>query len=160
MSKFVLDADAAIKLAKAGVLEKLAEHSKCIMPRQVYDEVMEGKEKMLEDAFAVEALVLNKRLKIVEVDTDEIQESLGTGEKAALAAFGKHKAEAIVSDDRKVLAKLEARGMPFTTPANIIVILAANKKLTREEGLHALNKIKNSIREDVYMKAKEAFGGK
>ena len=113
MSKFVLDADAAIKLAKAGVLETLAEHSKCIMPQQVYDEVMKGKGKMLEDAFAVEALVLNKRLKIVEVDTDEIQESLGTGEKAALAAFGKHKAEALVSDDRKFLAKLEARGMPL-----------------------------------------------
>ena len=160
MYKFVLDADGAIKLAKAGVLEVLAEHSKCLMPQQVYNEVMKGKEKKREDAFAVEVLVLNKRLKVVEVNTDEIQESLGTGEKAALAAFGRYKAEAIVSDDRKFLAKLEGRGLPFTTPANIIVMLTASKKLTKEEGLHALNKIKNSIREDVYTKAKEALGGK
>lgn len=159
MYKFVLDADGAIKLSKAGMLETLAEHSKCIMPQQVYDEVMKGKEKMREDTFAIEMLVSNKKLKVVDVNIKEVQENLGLGEKAALAAFNTYKVEAIVSDDRKFLNKLEAKGVSFTTPANLIVMLVANKKLTKEKGLRALNKIKNSIRDDVYNKAKEALGG-
>ena len=50
MYKFVLDADGAIKLAKAGVLEVLAGSSLCILSRTVYDEGLEALEKIKLDA--------------------------------------------------------------------------------------------------------------
>ena len=159
MYKFVLDADATIKLAKAGVLEDFAAFAECLIPKQVYDEIIKGKEKNREDAFAIDKLVSDKKLKVVNAEIEGIQENLGAGEKAALATFKTHKAEAIASDDKKFLNKLEAGGVPFTTTANLIVALVTNKKLTKDRGLRALNKIKNSIKADVYNKAKEALGG-
>lgn len=159
MYKFVLDADGMIKLAKAGVLEKLAESAVCIVPRQVYDEVMRGKEKMHKDAIITESLANQSKIKIVEHGKTEFA-GAGAGESAALAVFRKEKAGSIISDDLRFLAQLEKENIQFTTPANAVVWLAKSSKITKEEALDSLEKLKEFVRKEAYERAKNLIGGK
>lgn len=160
MYKFVLDADAAIKLAKAEMLELLAESSRCILPQKVYEEVLKGKEKMYEDAFKTESLVAASKIRVAEGGETEETAGLDIGESSALAVFKQEKADVIISDDRKFIAKLHTDKIPFMTPPEIIVWLAENGKITSDKGLEALEKIKLEVREEVYERAKNSLGGK
>ncbi len=159
MYKFVLDADGIIKLAKAGMLEKLVESAVCIVPRQVYDEVMKGKGKMHKDALITQSLVAQSKIKIAEHGKTEFA-GAGAGESAALAVFRKENADSIISDDLRFLAKLEKEDITFTTPANALVWLAKSSKITKEEALYSLEKLKEFVREEAYERAKNLLGGK
>lgn len=159
MIKFVLDSDAAIKLAKAGVLEKLAVFAKCFMPKQAYQEVLRGKEKMYEDAFEIERIVENRKIKIINVKA-QIMEGFGAGECAALSLFNKLGEDIVISDDRKFLSVLEKQGVPFIIPTDIIVMLAVKKQISSKEASEALDNMRSLVREENYKKAKEAIGGK
>lgn len=159
MSKFVLDADAAIKLYKAGVLEALASFAKCSITRQVYQEILKGKDKMYEDAFDIERLVDKGKIAVCETKAEEI-EGLGVGECSSLAIFQKLKGDAIVSDDRKFLSVLEERRVPFIIPTDIIAMLAIKQKISKNEAVSALDEIKRLVREENYTSAKRNIGGK
>ena len=158
MVKLVLDADGAIKLARAGVLKHLAGFAKCFMPKQTYQEVLRGKEKMYDDAFIIEELAENKEINVIDVKAEE-RIGLGPGESAAFVLFQKLKADAIVSDDRKFLAFLEEEEIAFLTPTHAIVLLAVKKVLSKGDSLAALDKIRSLVREQNYHDAKEMIGG-
>lgn len=158
MVTFILDTDALIKLAKAMILPVLADRTKCVVPSQVYNEVLKGKENMYEDAFIVEELI--KRGKIKTVSVKEIPTmSLGKGESAALALFQRIKADAIISDDRKFLTVLEGKDIPFIIPTDVIAILAINRKISKQEANKALKRIQSIVRKENYQKAMEMIGG-
>lgn len=160
MYKFVLDADAVIKLAKAGVLEVLAESSLCILSQTVYYEVLKGKEKMYEDAFKTESLVAMSKISIADGNETEENAGLDRGESSALAVFKQEKADVIISDDRKFIAKLREDKIHFMTPPDAIAWLAEKAKITNDEGLEALEKIRLDVKEEVYERAKNLLGGK
>lgn len=159
MVKFVLDADGAIKLAKAGLLDALAKSSVCIMPQEVYKEVLKGKESMFEDAFTVEALVSAEAIKVPKHAYACTFPDLGAGENAAAAVFKAEKADAIISDDLKFLKNLQSEHIQFITPADAIIWLSKKRKLTKAEGLNALKLMKKIIRKEAYERAKSSLGG-
>ncbi|MBI3033987.1 hypothetical protein HYY72_02410 [Candidatus Woesearchaeota archaeon] len=159
MVKFVLDADAAIKLAKAGVLETLTSFSKCSITKQVYQEILKGKDKMYEDAFEIERLVGKGKIFVSEVKAQEV-EGLGIGECSSLEIFQKIKVDAIISDDRKFLSVLEAKKIPFIIPTDIIAMLSLKKCISKNDALGALDRMRLSVSEDSYNSAKRIIGGK
>ena len=158
MLKFVFDADAAIKLAKAGVLEKITMFAKCIMPKQVNEEVLKGKEKMYEDAFIVEELVHKNKINVTTTNHEQIN-GLGAGECSALALFGVFKADAIISDDRKFLSLLEMREIPFITPIDAVTLLALKHCITKQEAINALTRLRKLVRKENYQEAIKTIGG-
>ncbi len=159
MVKFVLDADASIKLSKAGVLGALTSFAKCSITTQVYQEVLKGKDKMYEDAFDIEGLVGKGKIAVSEVKAENI-EGLGVGECSSLAMFQKLKGNAIISDDRKFLSVLESKRIPFVISTDVIAMLSIKKFISKNEALDALDKIRQSVREESYNSAKRIIGGK
>ena len=159
MYKFVLDADAIIKLAKAGVLEKLADNAYCILTQEVYEEVIKGKEKMYPDAIATEDLVQSGKLKLLKKTRSEEAKSAGLGEKSALAAFQLYRGDALITDDAKFIAQLKKNNIKFIIPSDVIIWLVKVGKLTREDGLTALEDVKKSIRKDAYKDAVDLIRG-
>ena len=55
---------------------------------------------------------------------------------------------------------LKEQNIPFMVPTEIIVALVFSKQLKKEEGLHALYKIKELVRKENYESALHALGGK
>ena len=152
MVKFVFDADGAIKLAHAGVLSVLATQTVCIMPQAAYNEVMKGKEHMYEDAFIIEALVEGKKLSIVKAVASN-HTNIGLCERSVITAFHKYRADVIVSDDAKFLSILEQEHTAFITPTDIIVWLVIHNRLSVQESLAALEKIRPFVRQSAYENA-------
>lgn len=159
MIKFVLDADAAIKLSKAQVLDALASFAKCVVTKQIYQEILKGKDKMYEDAFDIETLVNKGKITVQDIKAGQI-EGLGIGECSALAIFQKLKGDAIVSDDRKFLSVLEAQRVPFVIPTDVIPMLFTKKRISKNEAMNALDRIRKLVREENYNVAKIKIGGK
>ena len=158
MYKLVLDADGTIKLAKAGVLETLADNADCILTQVVYKEIMRGKEKMYSDAFLVEELVKKGRLALAKI-LPVGNEDTGAGEKSALAAFKKINADALVTDDARFIALLKREGVRFVIPTDVIVWLVNTGKLSKTEGINALDKMKETVRKDAYEEAVSLIRG-
>ncbi len=129
------------------------------MPRTVYEEVMKGKEKMHEDAFVTESLVGESKIKVINKTEEKVTEGLDIGESAALAGFKKEKADALLTDDQKFINRLLREGSLFMTPPTTIVWLAGNGKVTKDEALKSLEKIRVAIREELYESAKSLLGG-
>ncbi|MBI3051561.1 hypothetical protein HYY74_03820 [Candidatus Woesearchaeota archaeon] len=159
MVKFVLDADASIKLAKGGVLEPLIRSAKCFITKQVYEEILKGKDKMYEDAFCTERLVREGKLSLSNITAEGI-EGLGEGECSALALFRKLMADSIISDDRRFLSILEARRIPFIISTDVIAMLCIKRQISKIEAMAALEKIRRLVREENYNSAKRTIGGK
>lgn len=86
----------------------------------VYDEVLKGKEKMYEDAFKTESLADMSKISVADGDETEEAAWLDSGESSALAVFKQEKADVIISDDRKFIAKLLRDKIPFMTPSDMI----------------------------------------
>ena len=160
MYKIVLDADGLIKLAKSGLLNKLTQLAKCFISKQVYIKAVErGKEKMYEDAYAIDALIHSGKIEVISIKANIIESSLSSGEISSLELYKKLKADAIISDDRRFLNLLNQEKCEYIIPADIIVVLAKNKKVAKEEAIKSLNKIRTLIREDVYLSALKRLGG-
>ncbi len=160
MVKFVLDADALIKLAKAGILSRFATFVKCFVPEHTYKEVLRGKEKMYEDAFVTEELVKTGRIKVMNTKNEHQIQGLGQGECAVLALFKDLRADAIIGDDRKFLSVLELQEIPFITTADAITFIALKGGVTKDEANTALDAIRMLVSEENYQQAKETIGGK
>lgn len=157
--RLLLDTDAIIKLAKAGVLEVLTEHTKCAVPMQVNQELLKGKERLYEDAAVVEELARQRKLRILS-RTGEKRLDLGMGESALLQLWEDQGADAIISDDRKFLSVPEERGVPFIIPTDVIALLFLKGWMTKDEAIIALERIRPWTREMNYDKARTMIGGK
>ncbi len=159
MSKIVFDADGLIKLARAGIVDLIKQD--CIISQEVFEEaVTEGKKRMYEDAFEIERLVKQRKIRVVKTSNIKEIPGLGTGELSALALYLQTKSKAIVSDDRRFLDILAEEGIPFIIPTEVIVALALNKTISRKQGLNALLRIKEFVSKDNYESALQALGGK
>ena len=157
MVKVVIDADGLIKLVKSGIFPIPYQ---CIIAEEVRQEtVVEGKKKLFEDAFYIENMIKGGNIKVVHAPKPST-EGLGKGEQASLSLFKEINADAIISDDRRFLNHLEKESISFITPAECIVRLAEARKITREQGKAALEKIKTLIRKESFDSAMDALGGK
>ena len=133
-----------------------------LVPETVYEEaVVRGKRELYEDAFDLEGLLTDEGVPIVrsnpEPQADRLLEgvtSLGAGVRSALRLYFAEGADAILSDDRVFLNFLSRNSVPFGTPVNVVVGLAKSGRVSRKEGLEALEKMSGFVRADVYERAK------
>ena len=156
MSTIVADADGLIKLGKSGALPALLSAARVLVPRAVWEEaVEEGKRGMHEDAQVLEGLLLAEPggAEVVEVEgAIGIGGSFGAGEAAALAAFRRYGADAVLTDDRAFLGLLAGSDppVPALVPTAAIVALTEGGHLNIGEAKEALDKIEPSVRKDAF----------
>lgn len=155
------DADALIKIGKAGFLEVLAEEAELIVGPEVYREaVIEGKSRGYADAYGLEQIV-DAHVRV----TDKVSESqaqverlakelaIGAGEREALNLYLQEAADAILSDDRLFLGALDRLEIAYLTPAAALLWLVERGSLPREDALQALENLRPLIRGGQYKAA-------
>ena len=154
--KLIIDADAMIKLYRSGVLKGVISEFSCKVPRAVYDEVVtQGKYRLYQDAEAIESIV-SGNIEIVETPRPQRPETgLGCGELGILEVLQQEMDLIVVSDDRRFLNELTRLGAGFLTPADILVLLAARKMITKLEARKALERLRPLIRAAAYHEALE-----
>jgi len=170
----VADADGLIKLGKSGALPALLLAARVLVPQAVWEEaVEEGKRGMHEDAHILERVLLSESggAEIVDaegVDAEgaekvqgdappDIAASFGAGEAAALAAFHRYVADAVLTDDRAFLGLLAGSDppVPALVPTAAVVGLAEGGHLTLGEARETLCKLRPSVREGAFGAAME-----
>ncbi len=145
----MFDADALIKLTKAKI--PLSIKKNCIISEEVYEEtVVEGKKYEYEDAYAIEELIIQEKIKIHKAEKIKNKYNFGKGELSTLSLFLELHADAIVTDDRKFITLLEMMNIPFIITTEFIVGLVLSSQLEKREGIEALNRIKSYIRKENY----------
>jgi len=159
----VLDSDALIKLTKAGCLGKILGTIDCFISNEVYEEtVIDGMKRFYEDAFQIDRLVREGKLKIEETRNNEMAQNilegskLGKGENSTLHLFFNMNASAIISDDKAFLNILHQNNIPFIIPTDLIVRLYELKILTMAEFMKALDTIKPYVSKHNYDRAKNS----
>lgn len=155
MKIVVFDTDGLIKLARSGIFSQLS--SAGIISEEVYQEaVVEGKKRFHQDAFMIEQLVQEGKIKVEQVKYKDIP-LLGKGETSSLALYYEIKAQVIVSDDRQFLTYIERLEIPFLVPSEFLLFLTLTKQAKNKECLEALEKMKDLITIQNYYDAKEAL---
>ncbi|MEE9230670.1 MAG: hypothetical protein V3U86_08190 [Acidobacteriota bacterium] len=161
--KVVCDADALIKVGKAGFLEVLAAEVELVVGPQVYREaIIEGKSRGYADAYDLEQSV-SKLVRVREkapksqaqVKRLSTQFAIGAGEREVLNLYLQETADAVLSDDRLFLSALDTLDVPYLTPAAALLWLVEHKSLLRKQALEALEKLRPLIRGEQYTTALE-----
>jgi rRNA-processing protein FCF1 len=139
------------------MLSVLVNSYACGVPDTVYEEVVtKGRERMHRDADAIQH-VLSAGVRILPCVPASAAAAVGSGEAGVLAVLDRE--AVVVSDDRRFLALLARQGVPFLTPAQVIVLLASTGTITKAEALRALQNFRPAIRPAVYQAAHEQLEG-
>ena len=162
----ILDANALINLHKAGLLATVSDGIKCIIPREVYAEVVDaGRQAGYRDADEISEIIGPKP----DYYTDPLPEMsrFGPGEVAVLSRYLRRQGEpgsdsdVIVSDDSQFLnylrrkTELEGVRIPYLTTAAFIAKLGSEGKLNSSSALAALDSIRSRTRESDYQAARQ-----
>jgi hypothetical protein len=151
--KLVMDSDCLIKLTCAGSKELACRAFAIAIPADVKREVVDdGGERP--DALAVERSIKDGLLAVVAAAGDQ----RGKGEDWTLRLYGQGGFDGICSDDRRSLAKLRVLGVPYLTPAALIVVLANRGHLSRGEAMGRLAALGPLISPDEYTVARLKLG--
>ncbi len=156
--RLVLDADGTIKLHRAGVLQRVVRTWPCAVSRAVVDEVVtRGKARLYDSAWEIEA-ILSGAVMVLAVEQHERGEpGLGVPELSVLGLLHWEQEAVVVSDDRRLLSVLAARGVRFLTPADLLGVLASGGSITREAARDALERLRPEIRAAAYWGARQAL---
>jgi predicted nucleic acid-binding protein len=150
----LLDADALIKLNRAGILGLVAEVFECIIPDEVYQEVViKGKQSGHTDAEEIERLIESGIEVKPPAPVREVESRLDRGESAVLALASQQGSQVIISDDRQFVNFLSRSGIPHPVPAALIVVMVQQHLMTKSEAREALEQLRPSVREISYREA-------
>lgn len=132
----------------------------CTMPQAVHDEVVtQGKARLHQDAEAIEAIIAGAVTIVTTQEREQPETGLGAGEIGILDLLDQETDPIVVSDNRRFLTLLSMRGIPFLTPADILVLLAKGGVLPRREAREALERLRPLIRVAAYHEAREDLEG-
>ena len=159
--RVVLDSDGLIKLAKAGVLERVVAAWTCLVPRAVYVETVErGLEAAYPDAEAIR-LALSSAVVRPAVRHPRAaallqgRRGFGRGEQEALHLFFAARGDAIVTDDAAFVAMLTRTRLRYLVPALVLVRLVQERHLESADALDCLERMRPFIRAEVYHAARD-----
>ncbi|HLD43231.1 MAG TPA: hypothetical protein VJB08_04570 [Candidatus Nanoarchaeia archaeon] len=146
--RIIADACSIILLAKASVLEALLDWRDISVPREVYGEVIEGKEKKHYDALLTERLVKDKKMHITDIKNKRslkrFEESygLGKGEAEVLAGYLEGKFQGLLTDNKQGRKTAKIYNIhPLGSP-DVIMGLFKAKRLNKEKAMNALHTLR------------------
>ena len=159
-----MDTDAMIKVTKGSAKETVAKAFTLVLPPEVRRECVEqGKAGGHPDAVRIEENLRSGLLS--EAHGKETSETealirdlrLAGGEADVVRLYRAGAVDLVVSDDRRFLQFLEGLGIPFATPAALIVALVRRRKASVPEGVAFLDKLAGMISDDEYGEARRAL---
>lgn len=144
--KVLMDADCLIKLTKSKLKELVCKNFSVSIPQVVKEEVVDNAKKH------PDALIIKKNieLKLLTLNKTSHSASAQKGEDAVFAIFKYSKFNAICSDDKRFLKRLQLFDIPYITPSVFIAILLKDGKITAEEACEKLDLLSPFISDDEY----------
>lgn len=165
MKPLVLDTSTLVLLAKADLLEQIAQETSLLIPEKVRDEAVRKRE--LQDTRQILRLIEEGKL-LVERKLDRgLVESLradfqlGPGEAQALA-LAKIKGCLLGIDDRLAMKASKAAGVPFATALAFLTRIWERGGVSRRQALAKLEKLKQYgwYQNDLVRKVREEIEGR
>lgn len=145
--RIVADSSSLILLAKSGLIDHFVKSSDILIPKSVYKESVEkGKAKGYQDSYKLEKLLQESKIKIKE-PSDKTKKrieslcSLYLGEKDTLALALEENIP-VICDDKKGINACKVLGIKFTTALNILLALFNKRKISKNDAITALEKLK------------------
>ena len=162
--KVVADADVLIKLTKAGLKDVIVQNLKIFTPPKVIDEAIHtGKAEGYPDAFILDENLKKGRLKIIDVvENDSILEliqkcNIKGGEADVVISYKAGEFDAVASDDARFLKFVEALDIPYQTPSSLLVYLFWKRKITKQEAIAGMERLKDYVSFEEYYLALQAI---
>ncbi|MBI5197536.1 MAG: hypothetical protein HZA19_02890 [Nitrospirae bacterium] len=160
--KIVMDSDCLIKLTKAGAKEAVVLTIKVDIPELVKKETVdEARERDYHDATIIEENIDKKALHVVKPRRKGVlQVPAAKGEMEAVALYSEGGYDAIASDDRRFLKKLEVARIPYLTPTACIIYLYKSGTTGKTEVSGLLERLRPFISREEYRIAAFYLEGK
>ena len=154
--KIIMDSDCLVKLSKAGAKEAIVSAMEVSMPPLVKKETVdEAKANGYRDAFMIEENIAKELLHVVRLQGKQSSVvSVVKGEEKVVSLFSQGNYDAIASDDKRFLKKLDAANIPYLTPAACLIYLYKSKKIKKAEVTGMLEALKPFISRDEHAVAK------
>jgi predicted nucleic acid-binding protein len=136
----ISDACSLILLAKATILEILANEVRIVTSPSVYQEaVVKGEERGYLDALIIKKLASQKIIEVIQLKRKRtLGVTLGKGEKEILALAQEIKFDLLLLDDKKAISVSKSLNLPFTISPKVVVNLAQKEKIGTEKAIQAL----------------------
>jgi len=126
----------------------------CTRTKQVHETWAPLKEAY-RDAFMIEENIAKELLHVVRLQGKQSSVvSVVKGEEEVVSLFSQGNYDAIASDDRRFLKKLDAANIPYLTPAACLIYLYKSKKIKKAEVTGMLEALKPFISRDEHAVAK------
>lgn len=160
--KIVMDSDCLVKLTKAGAKEAVIQAMEVHIPYLVKKETVdEAKKQGYQDAFIIEENIDKKGLRLVKHgETGFLAVPATKGEREVVSLYLTGGYDAIASDDKRFLKKLEAASIPYMTPTACIVYIYKSGKIAKTKVLDILEDMKPFISGEEYLITKFYLEGK
>lgn len=148
-----MDSDCLVKLTKAEAKEAVIEHMEVYIPPLVKKETVdEAKERGYQDAFIIEENLANKGLRIGKHKGKAgFAVPVAKGELEVVSLYLDGGYDAIASDDRRFLKKLDALGIPYLTPTACIIYLFKAGEIDKRKALNILDGLRPFVSYEEYM---------
>ena len=151
----VMDSSTVILLAKTSTLETSLKEHNIQITKEVYAEVMEGKNKMLPDALLLERLHQENKINLVSANEQLTKKIAGdfnleNGEASTIAVAIKDK-KAVASDDRQARKAAKIQNLQLTGAIGIIINLFKKGKITINKATQALKTLEEQGRFEKYL---------
>ena len=113
--KIVMDSDCLVKLSKAGAKEAIVSAMEVSIPPLVEKETVdEAKANGYSDAFIIEENINKKLLHVVKLHGKKpVVVTVVKGEDEVVSLFSQGNYDAIASDDKRFLKKLDSANIPL-----------------------------------------------
>ena len=151
-----MDSDCLVKLTKAGAKEAIILGIEVSIPTLVKRETVdEAKEKGHQDSLMIEENLRKKTLHLVEAKRKKRSLLTGAkGEEEVVAVYLSGTYDAVASDDRRFLKRLESANIPFLTPTACLVYLYKEGKIEQSKVLQMLESLKPFVSSQEYVVAR------
>jgi hypothetical protein len=154
--KLVMDSDCLVKLTKAGAKEAILSGIEVFIPALVKRETVdEAKDKGHQDSLIIEENLTKKTLHVVEAKRRKQSLLAATkGEEQVVSVYLSGSYDAVASDDRRFLKKLESASIPYMTPTACLVYLYKEGRIEQFKALQMLESLKPYVSSQEYAVAR------
>jgi len=154
--KLVMDSDCLVKLTKAGAKEAILSSIEVSIPALVKKETVdEAKDKGHQDGLIIEENLRKKSLRVVDAKRKKQSLMAATkGEEEVVSVYLSGIYDAVASDDRRFLKRLESANIPYLTPTACLVYLCEEGRIEKFEALQMLEALKPYISSQEYAVAR------